>query len=65
MISDHEYSLVRPIEAVELNKPLKFKPVFGAEIGFISLTRETPDPFQFVSDGNGVYRCSISMKCRG
>ncbi len=42
MISDHEYSLVRPIEAVELNNPLKFKPVFGAEIGLYLLNARDP-----------------------
>ncbi len=54
VISDFEYSQSRPIQAIDLNTPIRFKPVLGIELGFVSLVRNTPDsqPFVFDQDGN-------------
>ena len=49
----YDYAVVSPIEALDLASPLRFKPIMGVEIGFISMRRSTPQSFSFVQDQNG------------
>ena len=46
------YALTDPIQALDLRSPLRFKPLFGFEVGMISLSRSAPDSFDLVSDQN-------------
>ncbi len=48
-----EYAETRPIQALDLSSPLRFKPVLGAELGFVTLGRSEPDGHAFVQDANG------------
>ena len=50
---DLDYAAHRPIQALDLHTPLRFKPVLGIELGGVALTRGSPDEFAFVEDGNG------------
>lgn len=51
--NQYDYSAVSPSVALDLTSPLRFKPIMGVEIGFISMRRSTPQSFSFVQDQNG------------
>ena len=51
--NESDYAAFSPSEALDLSSPLRFKPIMGVEIGFVSLRRSTPESFSFVHDQNG------------
>jgi hypothetical protein len=48
-----DYASIAPGEALDLATPLRFKPIMGVEMGVISMSREAPGSFLFITDQSG------------